>query len=132
MSKIIEAISGLEDLDYLSPASPERVEKAEHDLELTFADDFKEYVQSYGVISAKGMELTGITTAIRLDVVSVTMAERKMSSIPQTMYVIENIAIDGVLILQNSTGEVYAIAPHKPPQKICDSLAEYISLRNHT
>lgn len=130
MSKIIDAIKGLENLVSLKPATLKEIEKAEHDLELVFADDFKEYVQSYGAISAKGIELIGITTAKRLDVVSVTQSEREMSNIPPTMYVIENIGIDGILILQDGNGEIYSIAPNGYPQKICDSLVEYISHRN--
>ena len=111
MSKIIDAIKGLENLSSLEPATLKEIEKAEHELELVFADDFREYVQNYGAISAKGIELIGITVAKRLDVVSVTKAEREMSNIPPAMYVIENIGIDGILILQDSSGKVYSIRP---------------------
>ena len=69
MSKIIDAIKGLENLSSLEPATLKEIEKAEHELELVFADDFREYVQNYGAISAKGIELIGITVAKRLDVV---------------------------------------------------------------
>ena len=130
MSKIIDAIKGLEHLNHLTPATSEEIERAEHELNLVFADDFKEYVRNYGVISAKGIELTGITTSKRLDVVSVTMSERELSNIPPAMYVVENIAIDGILVLQNDRGEIYSRTPHMQPRKICNSLAEYISNRN--
>lgn len=127
MSTIIDTISNLQNLNHLTPATLDEIKKAENDLKLTFADDFKEYVQNYGAISAKGVELTGITVSKRLDVVSVTKTERELSSIPNGMYVIENMAIDGLLILQDSTGAIYSIAPHMQPQKVCASLAEYIS-----
>lgn len=70
--KIIEAINGLDHLCVLLPASPESVAEAEHSLGLQFAADYKAYVQQFGAISACGIELTGVTTSRRLNVVAVT------------------------------------------------------------
>lgn len=129
-SKILMIMSNLEDLRFLKPATEAEVKAAEKELGVTFAEDYREYVLKYGVISARGIELTGVTTAKRLDVVSVTKTEREMSNIPKNMYVIENVAIDGIVVLQNTSGEVFSIAPHEPLKRICSSLSEYVESAN--
>lgn len=129
-SKILMIMSNLEDLRFLKPATEAEVSAAEKELGVVFAEDYKEYVLKYGVISARGIELTGVTTAKRLDVVTVTKAERELENIPQDMYVIENVAIDGIVVLQNTAGEVYSFAPHEPLKRICSSLSEYVERAN--
>ena len=126
MDKIVDIIGNLSDLNHLSPASEAEIKKAEEDLGLTFADDYKAYTRSFGAISADGIELTGVTTSKRLDVVAVTKAERELSGISSEMYVIENVAIEGIIILQDHTGAIYQSAPNHVPKKIYASLSEYI------
>ena len=129
-SKILMIMSNLEDLRFLKPATEAEVTAAEKELGVIFAEDYREYVLKYGVISARGIELTGVTTAKRLDVVTVTKAEREMASIPENMYVIENVAIDGIVVLQNTAGEVFSIAPLEPLKRICSSLSESVERAN--
>lgn len=125
--KIIEAINGLDHLCVLLPAAPEAVAEAEQSLGLQFAPDYKYYVQRFGAISACGIELTGVTSSRRLNVVSVTKRNRAMNgNIPPNMYVIEDMAIDGLLILQDATGAVYSVPPHALSRKVFDSLTDYV------
>lgn len=127
MQDIIQIISNLKDMRFIKPASMEQIIEAEKELGVSFADDYTKYVEKYGVISARGIELTGITTHKRLSVVSVTKKERDMNSnIPINMYVIENMAIDGIVALQDETGKVYIITPNGIPTPAYNSLAEYI------
>lgn len=87
--------------------------------------------KKYGAISAKGIELTGVTTCERLNVISVTKRERNMNpNIPTNMYVIENITIEGIIALQDETGKVYTVTSNKIPKLICNSLSEYIEKSN--
>lgn len=124
---VIQAINGLDHLCALLPASPSAVSEAEQALGLRFALDYKAYVLQFGAISACGIELTGVTTSRRLDVVAVTKQERAWNScIPLDMYVIENLATDGLLILQDASGAVYAAAPLGKPHKVFDSLTAYV------
>ena len=58
----------------------EQIIEAEKELGVSFADDYTKYVEKYGVISARGIELTGVTAHERLSVVSVTKKERNMNS----------------------------------------------------
>lgn len=43
-----------------------------------------------------------------------------------TMYVIENTGVDGIMIWQDTKGKIYQTKPESKPKKIVDSLAEYI------
>lgn len=116
---------------FIKPVSMEQIIKAEKELGVNFADDYTKYVEKYGAISAKGIELTGVTNYERLSVVSVTKRERNMNSnIPANMYVIENIAIDGIIALQDETGKVYTVTPNKTPKLSYNSLSEYIEKYN--
>ena len=127
MKDIIQIINNLEDMRFIKPASMEQIIEAAKELGVSFADDYTKYVKKYGVISARGIELTGVTTHERLSVVSVTKKERNMNSnIPANMYVIENIAIDGIIALQDETGKVYTITPNGTPKLSYNSLSEYV------
>ena len=131
MKDIIQIISNLEDMRFIKPASMEQIMEAEKELGVRFADDYTRYVEKYGVISARGIELTGVTTHERLSVVAVTKKERNMNpNIPANMYVIENIAIDGIVALQDETGKVYTISPNGTPKLVCGTLAEYVANSN--
>lgn len=131
MKNIIQIISNLENMQFIKPASMKQIIEAEKELGVNFADDYIKYVEKYGVISAEGIELTGITNHKRLNVASVTKRERNMNpNIPTNMYVVENIAIDGLIALQDETGKIYTITPNETPKLIYNSLSEYIEKSN--
>lgn len=131
MKDIIQTINNLENMRFIKPASIEQIIEAEKELGVNFADDYIKYVKKYGVISAKGIELTGVTSYKRLSVVFITKKERNINpNIPANMYVIENIAIDGIIALQDETGKVYTVTPNKTPKLSYNSLSEYIEKSN--
>lgn len=131
MKGIIQTISNLENMRFIKPVSMEQIIEAEKELNVNFADDYIKYVKKYGVISAKGIELTGVTSYKRLSVVFITKKERNINpNIPANMYVIENIAIDGIIALQDETGKVYTVTPNKTPKLSYNSLSEYIEKFN--
>ena len=131
MKDIIQIISNLEDMRFIKPASTEQIIEAQKELGVDFAEDYIKYVEKYGVISARGIELTGVTSHERLSVVCVTNKERSLNlNIPANMYVIENIAIDGIVALQDEMGKVYTVAPNEKPQLVFNSLAEYVENSN--
>lgn len=131
MKDIIQTISNLENMRFIKPTSMEQIIEAEKELGVNFADDYTKYVEKYGAISAKCIELTGVTIYKRLSVVSITKKERNINpNIPANMYVIENIAIDGLIALQDETGKVYTVTPNKTPKLSYNSLSEYIEKSN--
>lgn len=125
--EMIDFLAKLDDLFYMDKPTPEDVEKAQNDLGLRFAEDYKTYVSVGGAICGGGIELTGVTRFDRLNVVKVTQKERLINSlIPDDMYVVEVIGIDGMIVLQDVSGTIYTAQPYLPPKKLFDSLIEYI------
>ena len=111
-----------------SAASNEEITAVENVLGLRFAQDYREYVATFGAASFAGHELTGICKSDRLNVVTVTMEERNNMVVHADWYVLEQANIDGIVVWQNSAGAVYQTVPNMNPKKLCESLAEYIEL----
>ncbi|WP_202109134.1 SMI1/KNR4 family protein [Succinivibrio dextrinosolvens] len=127
MSKLIETINALPNLLTLTPASTNQITEAEIELRVSFSKEYKEYLETFGAIIADGIELTGITNAEHRNVVIQTLKERNLNNkIPNTLYVIENPHIDGIIIWQDSNGAVYKSIPNTSPIKIYSSLDEYV------
>lgn len=130
MSKIVDLINSLPDMLPLKPATEVQITDAELQLRVRFADEYKEYLKAFGAIMANGIELTGIAKAEYRNVVSITKQERELNSkVPNTMYVIENTGVDGIIIWQDSLGSVYRTMPDIEPEMIAASLYEYITNR---
>ena len=85
-----------------SAASNEEIAAVENVLGLRFAQDYREYVATFGAASFAGHELTGICKSDRLNVVTVTMEERNNMVVPADWYVLEQANIDGIVVWQNS------------------------------
>ena len=109
-------------------ATSEEIIDAETKLAVSFSEQYKYYLSSIGFAIYEGHELTGICKAKRLNVVDVTLNERNITpDVPGDWYVIEQLNIDGIIIWQSVTGEIYQTSPNSEPLKICDSFAEYIN-----
>lgn len=128
MKKIIEVINNLPDLLPLKPASDTQITDAELQLRVSFAEEYKDYLSEFGAIMADGIELSGIAKAEHRNVVALTKKERELNpKVPNTMYVIENTCVDGIIIWQDTKGDIYQTQPNMEPKKIADSMAEYVS-----
>ncbi len=126
-TEILKLIGELDDFFYLDQPEEEKIEIAEHELGLTFSEEYKDYVRTGGAICGGGIELTGITDFERLNVVAVTKKERVLNPlIPNNMYVVEVVGIDRMVVLQDETGVIYTAQPGLYPKKLFNSLYEYI------
>lgn len=127
MSRIIEVIEKLPDLIILKPVGTKAIENIEIELALRFAEEYKEYLQKFGAVMADNVELTGAAKSKSRNVVSVTKREWGANPLIQhTMYVVENVGIDGIIIWQDVSGSIYQSKPNHPADKIADSLADYL------
>lgn len=130
MNNIVETIKSLPNLLPLKAASNIEVQDAEIQLRVSFADEYKEYLSAFGAIMADGIELTGIAKSEHRNVVFVTKQEWNLNrNVPHSMYVIESTGVDGIVIWQKSSGEIYQTSPNISPKKIAESLDEYIIQR---
>lgn len=111
----------------LKGVTEEEIKVAEQTLGLSFAKEYRVYLQEFGLASFYGHELTGIIKSPRLSVIEQTVAERNNNShISDDMYVIEVANIDGIVIWQKSTGEIFETIYDGVPVLICKSFSEYI------
>jgi len=100
---------------------------AENALGLHFADEYRNVLREYGHLSFGSHDFNGISEFEIFDVVKQTLIFReKSNTIADTMYVVEDLGIDGIYILQDSDGLVYAAQAKGTPYKVADSLLEYI------
>lgn len=127
MNDFIEKIKLLPNFISGSGIPKAQILEAENLLDLKFSDEYKHYLLNIGIASADGHEFTGITQIERLNVVSVTLEERKNNpKVPLNFYVIEQANIDGIVIWQSENGEIYQTMPNSEPIKRYDSFSEYI------
>lgn len=126
---IVEKIKTIPDLCHLSGCKTNQIKTAQKELDLEFPDEFIDYVMEFGVISFYGTEWTGLNVEGYLNVVEATKNERKLSKdFPQGYFVLENQAINGILILVNSKGAVYSYQSGNKPALICKTMEEYLDI----
>lgn len=127
MSIIVDTIKSMPDYIGSNGRTDEEIKQAEKELGVSFAKDYRKYLEAIGLACFDGRELTGLTKTSRLDVVSVTKEQRgKFGKSASSWYVVEEANIYGIVIWQSSDGTVYEAAPNSKAKKIADSLAEYI------
>ena len=127
MKKQFEVLESKKGFLSKKPASLEEILNCENKLGVKFADDYKTYLANYGEVIYYGHELTGIGPIKRLNVVDVTQEMRKFNpKVPREYYVVEETNIDGIVIWQNTTGEIFQSYPSGRIIKTFNSLLEYI------
>lgn len=129
MKNIVTTIEEFEDAITGNGIDESVIRRNEQKLGIQFSNEYREYLENYGIAAANGHELTGICEIKRLNVADVTIYEKsKMASIPANCYVIEQTNIDGIVIWQSTSGEIFQTGPEKQTIKVCNSLQEYIKL----
>lgn len=130
LSKLIEEIKSIPNFYAEKGASALQIKQAELSLGLNFALDFKECLREFGSVSVDGHELTGFSADKNLDVVEITLNNRKKHNVGNNLYVIEETHIDEIVIWQDSDGTVYETTPYSKPQEIAKSLIEFVSKKD--
>lgn len=130
MKKIVDVINSLPELLPLKAATSMQITDAELQLRVSFSDEYKVYLSTFGAIMADGIELSGIAKSEHRNVVSLTKKEWELNpKIPHTMYVVENTYVDGIIVWQDTNGVIYQSTPNMEPKQIAVSLSDYISSR---
>lgn len=126
MSEIIEILKNAPEYIGGAGRTEEEIKNAEQQLGIEFAPDYKCYLKEIGLACFDGHELTGICKSARLNVVDVTVNQRNVFPEASSWYVIEETNVDGIVIWQHTSGELYCTIPGSKPKKICNSLEEYV------
>jgi hypothetical protein len=129
MIDIVEKLRSMKSFHALSGAPHSEIDLAESALKLKFANEYKDYVAELSVASVFGHEFTGICKFPRLNVVDVTLSERAANpTVPMDWYVVEQAHIDGIVVWQSVTGDIYQTIPGAEPTRLCDSFSAYLNL----
>lgn len=127
MFDFINLLKEKEDFWASSGVSEADIDFAEQQLNLRFSKDFRSYLKELGVASADAHEYTGIIKSKRLNVVDVTIEEKNRNPlIPNGLYVIERLGIDGIIIWQSRDGTIYQSVWGEKPKAIFGSLSDYV------
>lgn len=124
-NKLEILLNGKEDFVHGIGVKKEDILEAEKQLNISFAKDYVDYLSEYGQVSYDGHELTGIGFVERLNVVTVTLEERKHNQ-NINGYVIEKVGLDSIVIWQDEDGQIYQTSDTNGSKIIASSLLEYI------
>ena len=128
MGSIISIMEQKENLLHGNGALEEEISQAEEALGLSFSKDYREYLLAYGIAAFDGHEFTGISKSARLSVVEVTKRSWEICPwVEKDLYVLEE-GMDGIIVWQKGTGEVYSSGMTETLKKEGDTLEAYLNV----
>ncbi len=103
-------------------------EKAEYELGLLISDDYVHFIGEKKHLWYKGDLFLGLHKKDNLGSIKATKdARQSWEGFPMNMYVISLLGIDGIMILQDSSGKVYEYFPQNKPHYIFNNLNTYLN-----
>lgn len=127
MKSLVDIMKTKENVYHLNGAGEDEIKQAEDELALSFAQDYRDYLKSYSLLSYDSHELTGICDSKRLNVVDSTIREKSENAyIPDDMYLLEQVGVENSTIWQNSDGFVFEVLYQQEPRQIASSLIDYV------
>lgn len=106
--------------------SEAEITKAEAELNVNFADDFRVFLGRYGYAMINGHEILGLGESP--DLIEATKAERaKGHDIDDGWYVVEELNIDGIVVWQEASGAIYQTVAGARRVPVARNLSEYLS-----
>lgn len=128
MNDLIDKMFNIENLYKVGGCLEDDIINAQEQLDLLFSRDYKLYALTFGAISFRGTEWTGIGNKVQgyLNVVDATLAMRELSiHFPLDYFVIENLGTDEGVVISNERGMVY-LYYYEKIMKIHNCLNEYL------
>lgn len=128
MMELLDYLAQMENLVFSGGKDDGKIQEVEEKLGLKFSEEYKKYLRKYGSVSYENHELTGLNRSKRLNVVDCTFEQRKSNDcLLPDMYVVEDLGIDGIIVLQRSDGTVYMLFSYDNEiSKVAGSLVEYL------
>ena len=126
MSIIVDKLKSVPDLLHLNGCVTSQIRDAQQALGIVFPEEYVEYVKEFGAVSFYGTEWTGLNVSGSLNVVTATMQERRLdSSFPNDVFLLENIGVDGLMIVMGEDGKIYSFQ-HGKKAFLYNSVCEYL------
>lgn len=128
MSAIVEKMKQIPDLCAISGCTDEQLNEAQRELDMLFPEEYIDYVKEFGCIDFGSVEWTGLNIKGRLNTVTATKREISVNpDFPKSCFVLEDLAIDGKLVIVDQKGSVYLLQ-HSQKEYLCDSISEYLEM----
>ena len=128
MSKILEVVNRIKHKDNLGNCSLEDIKAAEQALGLKFAGEYIELLTNFGTLTTDYLDISSTLKDPFYDVTHLTKDVRnRHKGLPNDLYVVYDVHIDGIVILQNASGKVFSIDETGSLMEAYDSLAAFIS-----
>lgn len=128
MSDIVAKMKEIPELAVIEGCTNRQIKEAQEALNLTFPEEYMDYVKAFGCIDFTATEWTGLNIEGRLNTVVATKSEQSVNpSFPQGFFVLEDLAVDAKKAIVNEAGEVYLLQRGRW-SKICDSISDYLDL----
>jgi hypothetical protein len=125
MNSIVDLIKNTE-CEFVGGTTDKVIEEAQQELKFQFPDSYREILTNFGIISIGSHEIYGLGVEGYLNVVQATQLERKRyPDLLEKYIVIQNLSIEGFLILLNGDGEVFECNNGKI-KVISKSLMQYV------
>ena len=125
---IIDKIKTIEGLGHIQGCTDEQIKDAESKLELTFPQEYKDYVKTYGCIDFGSTELTGLNIDGYLNTVEATLVEKEYNeAFPEKHFILDDYHIDAKKVIVNEQGEVFLLQ-YDSIKKICNNISKYLDI----
>lgn len=126
MNGIVEQIKKIPKFYHCEGCTQEQIDEAERALNLKFPKEFADYVREFGAICFQGTEWTGLNVQGYLNVVESTKKEQQLNlNFPTNCFVLENTGIDGIIVIANSKGQIFALQDGSM-EFLSNSLSDYL------
>lgn len=128
MSDFINKINSINGLNKIKGCSMKQVQEAQTELDMSFPDEYIDYVRNFGCIDFGPTEWTGLNIEGYLNTVTATKEEIEFNpSFPKKHFVLEDLNIDAKKVIVNEKGEVFLLQ-YENKTFLCGSLLEYLDI----
>lgn len=104
------------------------IKETQEKLGVDFSEEYSDVLKHFGFLMYNGNRYLGISRNGKYDLLSATNEARLQDpDFPQNMYVISNMGIDGILLLQDSCGHIYSYKKQCSLIKLSDSFIDYLN-----
>ena len=128
MRDIVAKMKEIPELTVIEGCTNRQIKEAQEALNLTFPEEYMDYVKAFGCIDFTATEWTGLNIEGRLNTVVATKTEQSVNpAFPRGFFVLEDLAVDAKKAIVNEGGEVYLLQRGRW-SKICDSISDYLDI----
>ena len=103
------------------------IKEIEEKLSIKLHNSLKDYLKSIGLFSYEDKEFFGLGVKGYKNMIKATSEERELNgNFPKDSVVLQNVGVDGLLVLVNTKGEVIEWTPSGHNKTVSNNLEEFL------